>query len=64
MWMVSSGIVSVVCLKIFSGRIKFRFELMILGFMLLVVCGVLCVCTVQSAPISSTSNLAFSIEGP
>lgn len=63
MWMVSSGIVSVVCLKLFSSHIKFRFEL-ILGFILLVVCGVLCVCTVQSAPISSMSDLVFSIEGP
>jgi len=61
-WMVSSGIVLVVCLELFSGRIKFRFELMILGFVLPVVYEVLCVCTVQSAPISSTSKR--SIEGP
>jgi len=43
-WMVSSGIVSVVCLEPFFGRIKFRFELM-LAFMLLVICGVLHLCT-------------------
>lgn len=44
-----SGIVLVVCLELFFGRIKFGFELMILASMLLVVCGALCV-YYQSAP--------------